>query len=127
MKCATLFCRESLIQNGKKVAVALGCPTDPSWVMVECLANVENAVLLEVSNHPELISGPLMERWFPVIDGEFVDDVPYQLFKHGRSEGVDFMHGFGQNDAGYFTLQLTVPPDVGDKDAIYEYWKTFYR
>ena len=123
-----LFFRELFIQHGQNVADALGCPTNPSWVMVECLANAENAKLLEVSNRPELVSGRhLIERWFPVIDGEFFDDVTYQLFKHGRSQGVDFMHGFGQNDAGYFTLELTVPSDVGDKAAIYDYWKTFYR
>ena len=96
--------------------------------MVECLAKVENEKLLEVSNQPELVSGrPVTERWFPVIDGEFLDDVPYQLFKQGRTQGVAFMEGFGQNDAGYFLLDWLEQPDVDKKADIYETWKKFYR
>ena len=123
-------CRNSYIQHGKNVAKALDCPTEPSWAMVECLQKVDNIKLLQASNQADLLSGrPFTERWYPVVDGEFLVDVPYQLYKEGYAKGVEFMHGIGQHDAGHFLMNWLQRPegDEDDKTTLYKYWHKFYR
>ena len=107
------------------MAGALQCPVEPSWAMVECLQQVDNQKLLEVSNRPELLGGrPLEDRWFLVIDGEFLDDVPYQLFKEGRTESIDFMHGIGHHD---IISYLYTSQELPDEASIHQFWRNRFR
>ena len=110
------------------MAKAVNCPTGPSWAMIECLQQVDNDRLLEVSNRPELLDGRvLMQRWFPVIDGQFLEDVPYQMFREGRTQGVDFLHGIGQHDAVLFLMTFAELPELSDKDDMQRYWRQYLR
>ena len=92
--------------------------------MVECLQQVDNQKLLEVSNRPELVHGqPHTERWYPVIDGDFLDENLYQVYKQGRTRGVDFMHGFGQYDAAFLMLHVYDSADLDvDKESLHQFW-----
>ncbi|XP_070586335.1 bile salt-activated lipase-like [Erythrolamprus reginae] len=92
-----------------KVAHKVGCPTDNTTVLANCL-RVTDPKTLTLAYHLELtnLRYPLVHylAFAPVVDGDFIPDVPKNLFTNAAD--VDYVLGVNDMD-GHFFAGIDMP------------------
>ncbi|NP_001013015.1 bile salt-activated lipase precursor [Gallus gallus] len=87
----------------KKVGEQVGCPTDNTTVLANCLRATDPKALT-LAHHVELISlpGPLVHTLSitPVVDGDFLPDMPENLFANAAD--IDYIAGVNNMDGHFF-------------------------
>ncbi|XP_042331879.1 bile salt-activated lipase [Sceloporus undulatus] len=86
-----------------KVAQNVGCPTDNTTTMANCL-KVTDPAALTLGYHLDVINlrYPLVHylAFSPVVDGDFLPDVPENLFANAAD--IDYIAGVNNMDAHFF-------------------------
>ncbi|XP_061867947.1 bile salt-activated lipase-like [Colius striatus] len=93
----------------KKIGEKVGCPTDNSTVLAECL-RISDPKAVTLAYHLQLInlSGPLVHTLAltPVVDGDFLPDTPENLF--ANTADIDYIAGVNDMD-GHFFAGFDIP------------------
>lgn len=96
--------------DGVEIARTLGC-TDPATAK-ECLRSVSvDKILADVPLGIFVMDDGQGQKFFmsPVIDGEFIPDSPYKLFRDGKfNKDVTVFLGTTKDEAAYFTMSKTL-------------------
>ncbi|XP_061867770.1 bile salt-activated lipase [Colius striatus] len=93
----------------KKIGENVGCPTDNSTVLAECLrVSDPKAVTLAFKMQLINLSGPLVHTLTltPVVDGDFLPDTPENLF--ANTADIDYIAGVNDMD-GHIFVGVDVP------------------
>uniref|UniRef100_A0A8C2T482 Carboxylic ester hydrolase n=1 Tax=Coturnix japonica TaxID=93934 RepID=A0A8C2T482_COTJA len=87
----------------KKVGEKVGCPTDNTTVLANCLRATDPKALT-MAFHMELVSlpGPVVHTLSitPVVDGDFLPDMPENLFANAAD--IDYIAGVNNMDGHMF-------------------------
>jgi len=84
-------------------AKVINCSMGPS--LVECVRSktVEDILTAQGSFYRDNYTGP-QDIVGPIVDGEFLPDLPENLLKAGKFHNVDVMTGFTSNEGALFAL-----------------------
>ncbi|NXO98047.1 CEL lipase, partial [Certhia brachydactyla] len=86
----------------KKVGEKVGCSTDNTTILANCLRNSDPKDLtLQVTNMPTLPVHNLI--FVPVVDGDFLPDVPEKLFANAAD--IDYVAGVNDMDGYSFASE----------------------
>ncbi|XP_077162002.1 bile salt-activated lipase [Paroedura picta] len=92
-----------------KVAQVVGCPTDNTTALANCL-KVTDPKALTLAYHLEVrdLPYPLVHylAFSPVVDGDFLPDTPDKLF--GNAADIDYIAGVNNMD-GHFFASIDMP------------------
>ncbi|NXG45307.1 CEL lipase, partial [Psilopogon haemacephalus] len=106
--CSWAVQRDPLVW-AKKIGEKVGCPIDNSTVLASCL-RVSNPKALTLAYHLQLVNLPVplvhTLALSPVIDGDFLPDVPENLF--GNTADIDYIAGVNDMD-GHFFAGIDIP------------------
>ncbi|XP_072209203.1 bile salt-activated lipase [Excalfactoria chinensis] len=87
----------------KKIGEKVGCPTDNTTVLANCLRATDSKALT-MAFHMELVSlsGPVVHTLSitPVVDGDFLPDMPENLFANAAD--IDYIAGVNNMDGHIF-------------------------
>ncbi|XP_009664053.1 general transcription factor 3C polypeptide 5 isoform X1 [Struthio camelus] len=93
----------------QKIAQNVGCPTDNTTVLANCL-RVSDPKALTLAYHLELINlpSPVVHQLAltPVVDGDFLPDVPENLFANAAD--IDYIAGVNNMD-GHIFAGIDIP------------------
>ena len=95
----------------KKFAELVNCPLGPA--MAECVKAKSEAEILAVQPNisMEFLVGP-QDITSPIVDGEFLTDLPEILFRDGKfSKDIDIIVGVNSDEGNLFTLIATANQD----------------
>lgn len=89
-------------------AKAINCSLGPD--IVECVRGktVEEILEAQDSFYRDRYTGP-QDIVAPIVDGEFLPDLPENLFKAGKFHDIDAITGFASSEGSFFSLMQ--PPD----------------
>lgn len=105
---------EKVVQYTKTVAKRVGCPTDDSFSMMECMRKVQSSAIP--------VDG--IDSWRPVADGNFLRASPSELRMRGDFLKIPFIAGFTKNDGAAFTSGKPVTNQAQFREAINQTFKT---
>ncbi|NWU65083.1 CEL lipase, partial [Pterocles burchelli] len=93
----------------KKIGQNVGCPTDNTTALANCL-RVSDPKVVTMAYHLELINLPIplvhTLALTPVVDGDFLPDVPENLF--ANTADIDYIAGVNNMD-GHFFAGIDMP------------------
>ncbi|KAK3372532.1 Alpha/Beta hydrolase protein [Podospora didyma] len=99
-----------------RVVRQTGCDgLDPSQQMA-CLRSKPAGILQAVNfaqSFPGRLGGPMpLFYWTPCIDGDFIQDLPYRMFREGKYVDVPLLFGTTTDEGSYFAADAGSPADV---------------
>uniref|UniRef100_A0A0P6J660 Carboxylic ester hydrolase n=1 Tax=Heterocephalus glaber TaxID=10181 RepID=A0A0P6J660_HETGA len=120
----------------KKIAVAAGCKTTSSAVMVHCLRQKTEEELLETTQKMRFLKvdlfGDPSENYFllpTVIDGVLLPKAPEEILAEKNFNTVPYMVGFNKQEFGWIIPMMSGIPIFGDnldqKMATTLLWKLY--
>ena len=89
-------------------AKAINCSLGPNIVQCVRGKTVEEILEAQSSFYRDKYTGP-NDIVGPIVDGEFLPDLPENLFKAGKFHDVDAISGFASSEGSFFSLLQ--PPD----------------
>ncbi|KAK4199594.1 putative esterase lipase [Triangularia verruculosa] len=100
----------------ERVLNQTGCQTGTPSQQMDCLRGTDVKLLQEAANHAQPFPGradpPLpIFYWTPCVDGDLIQDLPYKLFRAGKSLDVPVMMGTASNEGTVFTPNITTPAE----------------
>ncbi|HOO57262.1 MAG TPA: carboxylesterase family protein [bacterium] len=106
---------EKAEKSGLKLAGYLGCD-DPDTA-AECLRNVDvDKIMNDLKLGIFVLDNAEADNMFflaPVIDGKFMPDAPYKIFRDGKfNTDVNVVLGTTRDEAAYFTMNKTLREDA---------------
>ncbi|XP_033126553.1 cholinesterase 1-like [Anneissia japonica] len=102
------------VKANKYVASMVGCETESSTNMVECMRNASMhdilKATLEVEKH---LSGPRRTVvFYPVVDKKFIPDYPEELIKSGEFKKVDLILGVNRDEGTFWLNEIFDSDDL---------------
>ncbi|XP_071970214.1 cholinesterase-like [Engystomops pustulosus] len=86
-----------------KLAELLECPLDDEDALVGCLQNTEPTKIVEKQFFVETIHPFALTRIIPIVDFDFISDMPNNLLKHNIKK-IDILIGGTKDDGNPFTI-----------------------
>ena len=105
---------EKVVQLTRTVAKRVGCPTDDSSTMMDCMRKVNS------SSIP--VDG--IDSWRPVADGNFLPASPSELRMRDDFLKVPFLSGFTKNEGAPFVSYQPVTNQLQFREAINQTFET---
>ena len=104
---STFAIRPRSVENSpsEKLAKELNCPINDSYTMVACIRNRRAE---DVQRAAEKIGKQILDfstgklNWAPVVDNNFLHDIPQKLRQKGNFTKVPLIIGFTSNEASFF-------------------------
>ena len=85
-----------------------------SAALIECLRalSMEELNYAQIRTHHDGPGANIGDEWLPVVDGDFLPDVPSKLIAEGKFANVTTMIGWCEDDGNYFVGKPTTANEV---------------
>ncbi|XP_033126605.1 cholinesterase-like isoform X3 [Anneissia japonica] len=127
LQSGTMFASSAMIElnvsraidANKQVASIVGCETESSTEMVECLRNASVDALLDAQiKVDELFEVPQRYTvFYPVVDRKFIPDVPEYLVERGEFNKVDILLGVNENEGISWLRNIYSREEINAEEA----------